>query len=226
MSLPTHHARKSYSPLTLVKSTVVQYSPRRKVAIPCAALGAILLLFLHLYYITTYPAQLIPPKEYYSTLLSGSHAFPKHMHAQLTAALTPLPAPSPLLDGTEVYKGSWNGSGVIPNRVFQTDVRPPIESDSRTWDKNGFERIFLDDDGALAWVIDHFGESEISRTYASLPKPILYVSLFCIFFFSFEESERHRSDSPRTHRAPIMHALTLSVLLHAGRPTCFGTSFY
>ena len=177
MSLPLHqrppHSRShvQYTPLRVAKSTIAQrLGPKRMIALPVIALVFILLVCTHLYYIVTYPAQLIPPADYYDTLLAALPSFPRSMHPQMTAALEP-----PAANTTTYASGD---TSAIPNRVFQTDKTLPDPTDTRTWEKNGFLRIFLDDAQALAWVFDRFGESEIMRTYRSLPKPILYVKMF------------------------------------------------
>lgn len=179
MSLPLHqrpsHSRSyvGYTPLRVAKSTIAQgLGPKRMIALPIIAVIIIVLICMHLYYIATYPAQLIPPRDYYVTLLAALPSFPKSMHSQMTAALHPQPPVN-----NSIYGAGAKDTSAIPNRVFQTDKAPPDPMDTRTWEKNGFSRIFLDDAQALAWVIDHFGESEVTRTYRSLPKPILCVKM-------------------------------------------------
>src|ERR1700733_12870788 len=134
MSLPLHqrpsHSRSyvQYTPLRLAKSTIAQrLGPKRMIALPIIGVIFIILLCLHRYYITTYPAQLIPPAEYYTTLLDALPYFPKSMHSQMTAALRrPLPPAAANFSGA----GSKDTSA-IPNRVFQTDKKPPDPTDTR-----------------------------------------------------------------------------------------------
>lgn len=163
---------------TLAKWRFGAASSKRMIIIPCFCITALLFAF-HLYYIATYPAQLIPPAEYYPTLRSSLSVFPKSMHVSLAAALTGPIAPTKSLAPTSSPPTSPGfvaaNTSLIPNRVFQTDVRPPSIRDSHTWDANGFERLFLNDADALAWVLETFGDSEIARVYRALPKPVMYV---------------------------------------------------
>ena len=62
---------------------------------------------------------------------------------------------------------------LIPNRLFQTDVKPPGEDETKSWTRHGFDRVFMDDDQAAAWVEQHFGGSDVGRIYKDLPLPIL-----------------------------------------------------
>lgn len=138
----------------------------------------LMLFCAHSYYITTYPAQLVPPLDYFPTLRSSRDIFPHNMQSDIHNALgrTSFDATSPHYSTHHSsYTTGYNLTSLIPNRVWQTDKRPPLQSDARTWAKNGFERIFLDDDAALGWVMRTFGDSEISRAYKGLPKAILYV---------------------------------------------------
>ncbi len=62
---------------------------------------------------------------------------------------------------------------LIPNRLFQTDVKPPDDDETKSWTRHGFDRAFMDDDQALAWVEQNFGGSDIARVYKALPLAIL-----------------------------------------------------
>lgn len=166
MAIPMHHLRRHsssyYMPLwPNQQNGLIQRLGPKRVAYGCLGLVLFIALYsTHRYYTITYPAQLIPPSEYQSTLFAAIEAsFPRNMQQQLKHTITT--APSSALDTS------------IPNQVFQTDKSPPDPSDSKTWDENGFHRIFLNDTAALDWVESHFGESDITKSYKALPKPIL-----------------------------------------------------
>lgn len=157
------HSSSYYMPLwPNAKQGIMQrLGPKRAIYIPVGVVLFIILYFAHDYYTVTYPAQLIPPVEYQSTLFSAIQAsFPQAMQQNLKHAVQTAPASS-------------DSASSIPNRVFQTDKTPPEPELAKSWDDNGFKRIFLDDDAALEWVESHFGDGEITRSYKSLPKPIL-----------------------------------------------------
>jgi hypothetical protein len=167
MNLPFYRRQSqyAYTPLWLNKASLTQrFGVKRLVLFPVVILILILLICAHKYWTITYPAQLIPSAEYYPTLIGAIAAsFPEFMHDSLKNALE---------------SHTSRGDESIPNRVFQTDRLPPPKEFSETWDKHGFERIFLNDSQALDWVSDHFGDSEVTRTYRALPKPILYAYVY------------------------------------------------
>lgn len=157
-------------------------SIKRAIVVPGLCFVA-LLFILHLHNITTYPAQLIPEIDYYPTLRSSLSAFPVSMHAALEDALAVPLLPTtihrmPSSPNTDSPSSSSPGlttgnTSLIPNSVFQTDRKPPLSRDARSWDTNGFKRVFLNDADALAWVVEHFGSSDVTRTYRALPKPVM-----------------------------------------------------
>lgn len=151
-------------------------SNKRMVVVPCVCITVIFVV-LHLHYIATYPAQLMPPAEYYPTLRASLPVFPESMHHALTDALTRPIQPTfvpPLFMSRTAPKAN---TSLIPNCVYQTDINPPSPSDAHAWDANGFERLFLNDEDARMWVDKYFGDSDVARAYHTLPRPIMCVCL-------------------------------------------------
>ncbi|KAF8321538.1 hypothetical protein DL93DRAFT_2223905 [Clavulina sp. PMI_390] len=154
---------------------------KRMIIIPCVCIGLILIL-LHQWYIITYPAELIPRAEYYPTLRASLSMFPKSLRSalekELANPISPLENQGALLlppgaASSAARPPAAADTSRIPNRVFQTDKAPPSAEDARTWEHHGFESLFLNDDDSLAWVIEHFGDSEITRAYRTLPRPVM-----------------------------------------------------
>lgn len=159
---------------------------------PASALVACVLCFVVLGWLYLRPwstVWLVSPARYHSTLRQTVLAsFPEHLQSELLGAIDRPPTPETQKASSSSSSSSdnnyhtpnspntnTNSTLLIPPVLFQTDVRQPSPADQQSWLAHGFEQRFFDDADAAAWVEQHFGGSEVARTYAELPLPILCV---------------------------------------------------
>ncbi|KAF8334339.1 uncharacterized protein EI90DRAFT_3181902 [Cantharellus anzutake] len=104
----------------------------------------------------------------------------------------------------------------IPNVIFQTDVRPPPEEETKSWTKHGFNRVFMDDDQAMAWVEKTFAGTDIPRVFKELPLVILKADMLRYLYLLAEGGVY--SDIDTRALAPISEWAQGAVSWPSGKP--------